>query len=57
MIIYIFDKKTHNKNKKTIKILREIKQLEKFTNLIILRLSFAKVVRDVLIDIDSTYQI
>ncbi len=42
-----FDKHTFNK----------IKQLQKFTNLIILRLSFARVVRDVLIDIDLTYQI
>ncbi len=42
---------------KTIKALREIRQMQKSTNLIISRLSFDRVARNILYDIDATYRI
>jgi hypothetical protein len=39
---------------KTIKTLREIRRLQKSTNLIIFRLSFERIARDLLINIDTT---
>jgi hypothetical protein len=41
----------------TVKALREIRRLQRSTNLLISRLSFQRVVRDVLYDIDATYRI
>ncbi len=39
---------------RTVKALREIRRLQKSTNLIIFRLSFERIARNLLIDIDTT---
>jgi hypothetical protein len=41
---------------RTVKALREIRRMQKSTNLIISRLSFEKIARDILIDIDTTFR-
>jgi histone H3/H4 len=37
--------------------LRKIRRMQKFTNLIILRLSFVKIIRDIMTEIDATLKI